>query len=111
MDRRQKPSYGYRAVHVVVRPRRRPIEIQVRTVLQRLWAEFSEKSADAFGIEVKYGGGWEVLRGALERASELVATYEQLEPNREMNGDELAMFRSKVEGILLQMLATVKDRT
>lgn len=110
IDRRQKTSHGYRAVHVVVRPARRPIEVQVRTVLQHLWAEFSEKAADAFGIEVKYGGGQEALRDALTGASELVATYEQLEPKRELIGDELAVFRSKVERNLLRMLAIVKEQ-
>lgn len=110
MDRRQQPSHGYRAVHVVVRPRRRPIEIQVRTVLQHLWAEFSEKSADAFGIEVKYGGGNSTFREALDSASEMVATYEQLEPDGEVIGGTLETFRIEVEGILLKMLATVKEQ-
>ena len=110
MDRRQKPSHGYRAVHVVVRPRRRAIEIQVRTVLQHLWAEFSEKSADAFGIEVKYGGGKKTFREALDNASAMVATYEQLEPNGALIGDALETFRNRVEGILLKMLATMKEK-
>ncbi len=111
MDRRRKPSHGYRAVHVIVRPRKRPVEIQVRTVLQHLWAEFSEKAADAFGIDVKYGGGDKSFREALDSASAMVATYEKLEPDREVIGDELELIRSKVESILLKMLATVKDRT
>ena len=109
MDRRQKPSHGYRAVHVVVRPRRRPIEIQVRTVLQHLWAEFSEKSADAFGIEVKYGGGNKTFREALDNASVIVARYERLEPNRPQLGDELAVLRGQIEENLLKMLAIVKE--
>jgi len=39
IDRRVRPSYGYRAVHVVVRISKFPVEIQVRTVIQHLWAE------------------------------------------------------------------------
>lgn len=109
-DRRQNPSHGYRAVHVVVRPRKRPVEIQVRTVLQHLWAEFSEKAADAFGIEVKYGGGNKTFRKALDEASAMVATYEQLEPNGALIGDALETFRNRVEGILLKMLATMKEK-
>ena len=46
VDRRQKPSHGYRAVHVIVRFGGKPIEVQVRTTLQHLWAELSEKLAD-----------------------------------------------------------------
>lgn len=42
IDRRQRPSHGYRAVHVVVRTAGRAVEIQLRTELQQKWAEFSE---------------------------------------------------------------------
>lgn len=45
VDRRKKPSHAYRAVHVVARMRGAPVEIQVRTSLQHLWAEVSECSA------------------------------------------------------------------
>jgi len=57
IDRRDRPSHGYRAVHVVVRHADRWIEIQLRTTLQQQWAELSEKLADAFEPAVKYGGG------------------------------------------------------
>jgi ppGpp synthetase/RelA/SpoT-type nucleotidyltranferase len=46
IDRRVKPSNGYRAVHVVVREVGLPVEVQVRTDLQHVWAESSEKLAD-----------------------------------------------------------------
>ncbi len=55
-DRREKPSHGYRAVHVVVEISGKLIEIQVRTALQHLWAEVSEKLADV-DPSIKYGGG------------------------------------------------------
>ncbi len=55
-DRRQKPSYGYRAVHVIPFVDGQPIEIQVRSRYQDLWAELSEKLADLYGSDVKYGG-------------------------------------------------------
>ncbi len=45
------------AVHVVVREVGLPVEVQVRTDLQHVWAELSEKLADAFGSQLKYGGG------------------------------------------------------
>jgi putative GTP pyrophosphokinase len=108
VDRREKPSHGYRAVHVVVRLTRRPIEIQVRTVLQHLWAEFSEKAADAFGIEVKYGGGHKTVRCALDQASELVARFERLELNKDQIGDQLVELRSVIETNLLEFLAIVR---
>lgn len=45
-DRRAEPSFGYRAVHIVVKVRGRPVEIQVRTRLQDLWAQIVERLAD-----------------------------------------------------------------
>jgi putative GTP pyrophosphokinase len=57
MDRRAKPSHGYRAVHVIARIDEIPVEVQVRTTLQHVWAELSEKSADMFDAALKYGGG------------------------------------------------------
>ena len=51
-DRREKPSHGYRAIHIIVHHADRAVEIQIRTQLQHLWAEHSEKLADKFGIAV-----------------------------------------------------------
>lgn len=77
-DRRDRPSYGYRAVHVVVTLRSRSVEIQVRTRLQHLWAELSEKLADQLGNEVKYGGGPPLIKQLLEQSSGLVAGAETM---------------------------------
>ena len=65
IDRRQKPSHGYRAVHVVVSCFDKVIEIQVRTSLQHLWAELSEKISDLIGPAIKYGGGDEGVENSL----------------------------------------------
>src|SRR5262249_52796129 len=43
VDRRAKPSHGYRAVHLIAEIHKKSVEIQVRTSLQHLWAELSEK--------------------------------------------------------------------
>lgn len=55
-DRRIVPSFGYRAVHVVVRVGRCWCEIQVRTSQQHLWAEIVERLADRWGRQIRYGG-------------------------------------------------------
>lgn len=55
VDRRQKPVFGYRAVHVVVTVERRLVEIQVRTDLQDAWANFFERLADSWGRQIRYG--------------------------------------------------------
>jgi ppGpp synthetase/RelA/SpoT-type nucleotidyltranferase len=57
IDRRKAPSHGYRAVHLVVIVDGKPIEIQLRTVLQHQWATTSEKLADTIDRAIKYGGG------------------------------------------------------
>ncbi len=76
VDRRQQPSHGYRAVHVVVNYGGKRIEIQVRTSLQHLWAELSEKLSDVIDPAIKYGRGSANTRAALSKLSSLVADIE-----------------------------------
>jgi ppGpp synthetase/RelA/SpoT-type nucleotidyltranferase len=52
------------------------VEIQVRTRLQHVWAELSEKLADQLGNEVKYGGGPALIKQLLDQSSQLVARAE-----------------------------------
>lgn len=56
IDRRERPSHGYRAVHVVVRQEGIPVEVQVRTPDQHRWAELLERLADTLGRQIRYGG-------------------------------------------------------
>lgn len=56
VDRRTKPSYGYRAVHVIGRMDGLPFEVQVRTRAQHEWAQLAEKTADVWGRQLRYGG-------------------------------------------------------
>ena len=76
-DRREKPSHGYRAVHLIARCEGRPIEIQVRSAFQHMWAEFSEKAADSVDPALKYGGGPEPWKTYLLRTANIVAEREQ----------------------------------
>jgi len=79
VDRRQNPSHGYRAVHVIVRHQAKMVELQVRTSLQHLWAEFSEKVSDLAGPAIKYGGGDESIQTFLAESSNLFSKIEALE--------------------------------
>jgi ppGpp synthetase/RelA/SpoT-type nucleotidyltranferase len=77
-DRRENPSHGYRAVHVIAPLAGLQAEIQVRSVLQHMWAQFCENLADKLGIEVKYGGNESVQR-LLNTFSEAVRNLEEAE--------------------------------
>ncbi|MEU4240672.1 hypothetical protein [Actinoplanes sp. NPDC026619] len=55
VDRRLRPSHGYRAVHVIVFPDGVPVEIQVRTEVQNNWAQIVERLADRWGRGLRYG--------------------------------------------------------
>jgi putative GTP pyrophosphokinase len=75
VDRRLRPSHGYRAVHVIVQVNDCPVEIQIRTPIQHLWAEVSEKLADG-DSSIKYGGGSTELAQMLLEVSSLGANVE-----------------------------------
>ena len=79
IDRRADPSYGYRAVHVIARIVGKSIEIQIRTQLQHLWADLSEKLSDVVDPSIKYGGGESKIRETLMILSAQVAEGEALE--------------------------------
>jgi len=79
IDRRDHPSHGYRAVHVIAEISGKPVEIQVRTSLQHMWANLSEKSSDVLDPTIKYGGGPDEWRNRLGKLSESVAAYEKFE--------------------------------
>lgn len=73
LDRRARPSHGYRAVHVVAVVDGLPVEVQIRTIPQQVWAQISEKLADGVDPALKYGGGPLRIRQALEAFSEAVS--------------------------------------
>ena len=79
VDRREQPSHGYRAVHVLVQEAGKIVEIQVRTSLQQLWAELSEKASDVLDPAIKYGRGPEAWQRVLGAASKGVRSHEKIE--------------------------------
>jgi GTP pyrophosphokinase len=82
IDRRQQPSHGYRAVHVIATARGKVVEIQVRTELQNQWAQLSEKVADRFDARIKYGAGNSGILDILSLYSGYVANVEAVEGER-----------------------------
>jgi ppGpp synthetase/RelA/SpoT-type nucleotidyltranferase len=71
VDRREKPSHGYRAIHVIPQIDGMPVEVQLRTSLQHLWAELSEKLSDLRDPSIKYGGGPQAWQLILQELSQL----------------------------------------
>jgi ppGpp synthetase/RelA/SpoT-type nucleotidyltranferase len=76
-DRRVETSHGYRAVHVVAYVAGKAIEIQIRSELQHVWAEVSEKLADVIDPAIKYGGGPEVAQTMLIQLSHNIGEIEK----------------------------------
>jgi len=79
IDRRGKPSHGYRAIHVIAKVSGKRVEIQIRTELQDLWAELSEWASDVIDPTIKYGGGDDLWQAFSAESSELVALLEKWE--------------------------------
>lgn len=77
VDRREQPSHGYRAVHVIAKVDIKGVEIQLRSTLQQLWAELSEKLSDLIDPTIKYGGGNESIKEFLATTSKLVQQQER----------------------------------
>ncbi len=81
-DRRQRPSAGYRAVHVVCDLDGVPVEVQVRTKLQHLWAQAFEDFADRVGRGIRYGAPLENPNAEVggRRATEILSVLQLLSP-------------------------------
>jgi len=92
IDRREKPSHGYRAVHIVAEMDGKLIEIQVRTQLQHLWAENVEKASDRFGGDLKYGVGDSRVISRILELSRLISVAEgQYSPNSNRDSEYRAL--------------------
>jgi putative GTP pyrophosphokinase len=100
VDRREKPSHGYRAVHVIASYEDILVEIQVRTSLQHLWAELSEKLSDVIDPAIKYGGGGESRPWYLDQTAKFIASAEKA---------ELAMKRLLAQGETVNAVAAEID--
>jgi len=88
VDRRENPSFGYRAVHVVTHVDSMPVEIQIRTELQNTWAQIFERLGDQWGRGIRYGEDPE-------------------SPDVTVRSGELRIARRQAIGILMQLSETI----
>jgi len=85
-DYQTSPRDGYRARHIVVRAQGRPVEVQVRTLWEDMWANASEALANSIDPEIKYGGGPPGARRVLDDASVLCAGLDAAAVSRHTGG-------------------------
>ncbi|MBF0316433.1 MAG: hypothetical protein HQK50_19145 [Oligoflexia bacterium] len=76
-DRRAMPNHGYRSVHLIVSVDGKLVEIQIRTIYQDSWAQFSEKLSDLIGLNIKYGSGDKKICELLEKLSLWIKKLEE----------------------------------
>lgn len=110
IDRRQNPSHGYRAIHMVAGLHDRYVEIQIRTELQHQWAEMCESLADRFGNELKYGGGAESIQYMLETTSLAILDIEFPPPDPAGLAESSARFGDALVEAMKQVIREVKER-
>src|SRR6266508_684201 len=103
VDRRAIPSHGYRAVHVVAQVSGTLVEIQVRSSLQHLWGELSEKLSDVVDPSIKYGGGPAIVRALLSKTSDGIARFEETE-------SQIAVLETDIIGLAQRKLPEEDER-
>jgi ppGpp synthetase/RelA/SpoT-type nucleotidyltranferase len=106
IDRRQTPSHGYRAVHIVRHGSLGSVEVQIRTLLQHRWAELSEYF-DRRDPGVKYGHGDEEVRRMLELLSIDIGSLEEAELEAE-SPEDLRELREAYARVLDDMLRQLR---
>ncbi len=70
-------SSGYRALHLIVRRMGFPIEVQLRTIAQNIWANQVEETGRQVGLDLKFGAGNEHLDSIFVAMGELIARFDR----------------------------------
>jgi putative GTP pyrophosphokinase len=70
-------SSGYRALHLIVRRMGFPIEVQLRTIAQDIWANQVEETGRQVGLDLKFGAGNEHLDSIFVAMGELIARFDR----------------------------------
>lgn len=68
---------GYRALHLIVKRKGYPIEVQLRTIGQDIWANTVEDTGREHGIDLKFGAGSARQRALFVEMAELIASFDR----------------------------------
>lgn len=68
---------GYRALHLIVRRRGYPIEVQLRTIGQDMWANSVEDTGHELGIGFKFGEGDPRAHELFASVAEMIAAFDR----------------------------------
>lgn len=74
----REEEVGYRAIHIIVLVQEKPIEIQLRTRLQDIWANICEKYSSKEN-DLKYGFKEAEVRKSFQRISEMFMNVDDKE--------------------------------
>lgn len=121
VDRRSRPSHGYRALHIIATVDECRVEIQVRTEIQDLWAQAVEKIADAWGRGIRYGeeppapeapfgrGTRRQFVAALMQQSEIFAKLERLGARAAAGDTDQPAIEAEFAELSRQAVALLED--
>ncbi|HSN93122.1 MAG TPA: hypothetical protein VLS93_17965 [Anaeromyxobacteraceae bacterium] len=116
-DRRSKPSYGYRAVHVIVKASECWAEVQVRTPYQDRWAQTFERLGDDWGRQIRYGEPPDepetttLVAGAPVARAEVVAYMRELSDMiDDVETEEVRVFEAMDESASVQGSLSATER-
>ena len=80
-------------------------EVQIRTEIQHAWAQLSERLADSYGFELKYGGGPSDITDALAEYSNFGADIDRFAVTEGIfSGERVGIMRG-----YLEQLATIVE--
>ncbi|HEY3828981.1 MAG TPA: hypothetical protein VGL57_07280, partial [Solirubrobacteraceae bacterium] len=70
-------SSGYRALHLIVKRMGYPIEVQLRTTGQDVWANQVEETGRQTGLDLKFGAGTANDHAFFADMAELIARFDR----------------------------------
>lgn len=74
---------GYRALHLIVKRNGYPIEVQLRTIAQDVWANSVEENGRYLGVGLKFGAGSADLKAHFVAMAEVLARFDRDELSSE----------------------------